>query len=822
MKTIIWQKSNVIVDRENESDEIINLIKNNKENNTVHFICATTAIGKTSLITKVLEKYQSAERDVIRIKTKPCNKGNADSAWYYMDELYKGITAYYEKMADINGYALTFDNYLDKNLDEYTNEARMSSGLETLFSSDSKNSLIKNFIYILLQKVFNLNGYSKKQPKIDNSLNAILTRKNYISYIIKNRPVLIISDNFQNIDVQSLQCFEEWLQTNTGLGNYFLLEYTLADNEEKFSEIKEFMSAYAERVIRTDLQPIKEEYVIDIIHRNVKDLSDDLSFNLNIVNHYQNFSMGNLRELIDYSAMYEKENLDNSTNDFENGTYQVIKSITNNGSLFILIMVIYHQGKLALKHAQNIFPKELDFENSITELINRNFIEMVANYIKLKHASITDQWEKHISDFLTINAVVYSQIKNYYMSYLDSSNINERNEAWLQLLYLYSRQEPYEIKKLLPQLQEQIIISISPENSWHYINQLFICIKDDININKQLFYHLLEICYKLELYVEGYEILAYMEATPIFKNTHLLFLHKLLYLAALDQHELVIKLFVARKDELDIKSRIGLNILIACFSSYRYIGRTDECIKIHKSILKTPQYKEYDEYAIFLRLTNIYLTNKKALKYVQKSIRILHKTGNSYQEGKSQITYAKLLAGLGKNKKALKELKKADILLKDHPIRGNVLWINEADILLTQGIHNDYVWNLLQKSEFTAVTPYDRLTIVVVKLVWCYENNEFVKGYSLIERGKKLVNLEPDFHLHALFYYNSYALLKKAGKNEQSLYFYNKAYSLKNHSRYIRARIIGPKTKEEKNRIKHPWYICYLSFWNHDIENMNE
>ena len=48
------------------------------------------------------------------------------------------------------------------------------------------------------------------------------------------------------------------------------------------------------------------------------------------------------------------------------------------------------------------------------------------------------------------------------------------------------------------------------------------------------------------------------------------------------------------------------------------------------------------------------------------------------------------------------------------------------------------------------------------------------------------------------------------------------AFALKEHSRYIKARIDGPKTKEEKNRIKHPWYIIYLSFWNHDIENISE
>lgn len=67
-----------------------------------------------------------------------------------------------------------------------------------------------------------------------------------------------------------------------------------------------------------------------------------------------------------------------------------------------------------------------------------------------------------------------------------------------------------------------------------------------------------------------------------------------------------------------------------------------------QKILATPIYKTYDEYAIFLRLTNIYLPNKKALKYAKQSVELLDKHYNVYQKGKSQITYAKLLAGLGK------------------------------------------------------------------------------------------------------------------------------------------------------------------------------
>ena len=92
----------------------------------------------------------------------------------------------------------------------------------------------------------------------------------------------------------------------------------------------------------------------------------------------------------------------------------------------------------------------------------------------------------------------------------------------------------------------------------------------------------------------------------------------------------------------------------------------------------------------------------------------------------------------------------------------------------------------------------------------------------LIERGQNLIPLEPDHHIHALFYYNAYAVLNKSGETERSQIYYKKAYALKEHSRYIKARIDEPKTKEEKNRIKHPWYIIYLSFWNHDIENISE
>lgn len=823
MKTIIWQQSDVIVDREVESDEIVKTIEQNWDKKTVHYIWSETAIGKTSLITKVIEKYDNSDCDIIRIKTKPCNNDNSDTAWYYLQELFDGITKYFEKMEEENGYALTFDNFLNGYNDDSVNRTRLASSIETLFASDSKKGLFKNICYVALKRFFKLAEYSTEQFKYGTSVESVLVKANYIGYVLKKRKVLLIIDNFQNIDDQSLGCFRDWIN-DTDSNTYFILEFTHSSNSDKFDKQKNFFTESGAKVIKTELEPIDKTYITDIVHRNVKNLSNDIAFNINVVNHYEEVSLGNLRELIDYSVTYEQHNDTNESEniDIENGTYQVLHNINDYETLAVLSLIIYHKGKIKRKNAEMIFFPELNISNAIHELLGLNLIEETDDYYELKHASITDQWEKHIVEFEQINTVVYGRAKKYYLGYLESSNIFESNDAWTRLLYLYSKVEPFEIKSLLPQLESQIIISISPEDSWDYIKQLYDIIKEEVLKNKELLFRLLEICYKLELYANGYEILCFLEDSGHFPQSKLLTLHKLLYLSALDRHEDVVELFENIKPEIPLTSRIGLNMMLACLSSYRYTGQIAECLKIHKKILNTPVYKTYQEYSIFLRLTNIYLPNKKALKYAKQSVELLDEQNNIYQKGKSQITYAKLLAGLGKNDKALNILKQAEESLKNHAIRGNVLWVDEADILMDQGIYDNRVWDLLQKSEFTAVIPYDKIAIIIVKLAWCYENNEFARANSLIERGQNIIPLEPDHHIHALFYYNAYAVLNKSGETARSQIYYNKAYALKEHSRYIRARIDGPKTKEEKKRIKHPWYIIYLSFWNHDIENISE
>ena len=73
----------------------------------------------------------------------------------------------------------------------------------------------------------------------------------------------------------------------------------------------------------------------------------------------------------------------------------------------MLSLIIFHQGKITRKHAETILFPELDISNAIRELLELNLIEETDAYYELKHASIIDQWEKHMDEFQQINTVVY-------------------------------------------------------------------------------------------------------------------------------------------------------------------------------------------------------------------------------------------------------------------------------------------------------------------------------------------------------------------------------------------------------------------------------
>lgn len=823
MKSLIWSKSDDIVDREEESDDIIKKIEQNVINK-IHILYSKTAIGKSAVITKVLEKYDGVKYDVIRIKSVP-NNNSKDNAWEYLESIFKGISDYFDKISEIDYCGLSFDDYLSENKDSEINELRISTTAREWLSAEKKAGLIKKLLHSFLKRYIKLDEFSVSSYKYNDSFSGKRIHSNYIKYVLSKRPILLIIDNLQNIDKYSLQCLIEWLAECSNQTHYFLFEYTLdeAGNTDSLYKLADLLSSYA--VVETSPVPETDsKYIVDIISRRMDFIRSELDFNINVLKHYRTVSAGNIKEIIDYSFTYSEE-YKNFSKESEtlNGTLLNIRRASYPNGQYILAFLNLHEGRMDINLLKSLIANQMDIQKELKILINQNLIRVFMQNVEFEHASIRDQWEKNIDEFQDVDNLAYDKLKKHYKKRMENPIFDIQNEAWVMLLKLYALREPFLIKSLLTHLEEKIIISISPESVWDYIKEVFYVIKISPDEHEEIFFRLLEICFKLELYDEGFQIVEFLGAIPSYIDNYLLKIHEVLYLAAIDRHIQAVQHFENAIQTVNRQSRAGLNLMLSVLCSYRYTGNTEKCIEIHEEIIRYKSiYKNYPEYAYFLRLTNIYLPNRKSIGYSKASIKMFRKQGNKYQEGKSQITYSKLLAGLGKNKKALKELSKADQLLAENGIRNNVLWVNRASMLLMMGVHSNFVWELLCKSDYTAVTTYDKLAIIIVKLAWCYENKEFKSLAILVCEGEELVKQEPDYHIHALFYYNVYAIYKLEGNNDEANRYYEKSISLKEKSRYIKARVDGPKTKEEKERLKNPWFICYLSFWNHDVEYFDE
>ena len=98
--------------------------------------------------------------------------------------------------------------------------------------------------------------------------------------------------------------------------------------------------------------------------------------------------------------------------------------------------------------------------------------------------------------------------------------------------------------------------------------------------------------------------------------------------------------------------------------------------------------------------------------------------------------------------------------------------INKACIQLLSGDYSDTVWNMLDDVEKCTRMRFDRIAIIINKLVYCIENSKYVKGTYLQNKGLELLETETDKHIHAIFYYNCYLLNEHCGDVENKNRFY--------------------------------------------------
>lgn len=812
MKSLILEEKINFIDRDDEVDEIINDISFSSHNR-VRIVYAKTAIGKSSLVSKVLSQESISDYEIIRIKTYPQNTNRNVNDWLYLDLIFEAISKYFDK-SEYN--YLKFEYYIANTKNRALRKEMLENISDQIVKSNSKHKILSIFTYYFIKRILKIGEFNFYKIVQDNTMFSRMIKTHYINYVLSNIKILLSIDNIQNIDNISLKYFVDWLNDTNSMGHYFILEYTVSD-DHPLSELNELSDLFKESgatVIKSELDKIPSEYVVDIINKHFPDKPNNINFNIDVLKYYRSTANGNIRELLDYTICYD--NISNNNN--VHPTFMNIYNLSEH-SQYILSIIVYNHGSILttlLAAILQISPADLD--TMLTELYTNNIIQKDDNNVKILHSTIIDQWNNNIQSFKDIDKLAYKQLEKYYKEclYNESTDI-PIDIAWQMLLQIYVRNEPTKISTLLKNLEQGIISNISPQGAWNYLSKLINATKHNVKYYEDLYFHILQMCFEFELYTEGFSCIQIMDNSQLLKGNTKLLLYRSMYYSALDKHKENIQLYEDSIHKFAMNSREYLNLSLIVLCSYKSLNIIDQCIKIHNEFIHNKTIMQYPEYAYFLRLTNIYLPDYISIRYVTKSVKLFYNSDNVLQAGKSMITQAKLLAGLGKYHSAIKKIQKAETLLASKRIGAHMIYVNYAAFLLLNGSSDLFVWNLLDRSECSAVVPYDKLAIIVNKLVWCFENKQYNKIPYLESQAKKLIPAEPDEHVHVLIYYNLYLIYKNMADHKTAEHYYQMAYHMRNKCAYVKARIEKIHNRDVKHRLKKPWHVCFLSYWTYDL-----
>lgn len=371
------------------------------------------------------------------------------------------------------------------------------------------------------------------------------------------------------------------------------------------------------------------------------------------------------------------------------------------------------------------------------------------------HASITDALKSNYPKLVIAQSTTTGLIKSYIESLLNQK-VKLDYPLLSAILKIYKEQSPFEIFKLFEYIESSILVNLQPKEAWTYFLSFINVTNDTVRNYLSLYTTIFKLCFKFELYSEGFSVLEKTYSDFDINVSPEIIIYRMLYLAALDKHYENIEYFKSIKDRLLTNERAYLNANLAVLSSYRSLGNTDECLKIHK-LLKKRIYKKHIEYGYRNRLVDMYLTRSDAIKYMKRSLKNFDKQNLPEQKAKTLITYTHVLGGLGKIDLAKKQIAQAECLLEGKILGKHMLLVNQAVLDLVDGNFNRETYRLLDMAENSAIVPFDKIAIIVNKLVWCYENNRFDLIHMLAKKSETLLPLEPDRHVHSLLYYNLYS-----------------------------------------------------------------
>jgi len=551
------------INRIKEQENLIQLLSSKKSNNEVLVITGPSGVGKSGLVRHVMGSKAFNTR-YIRVQISR-NASNAFENYHYLNILYKTISNY-------------VNNSYDKQL--------------KLFSKTIAFN-VSNLIRIAIEWVKNKAGFPET-VKLSEPIQQpnIIQKKDYIEKILSKKDFIVSIDNFQSIDVGSIEVIENIIAQTTNI--VYILEYTLTNDDEKrflgvvYESMTNICGHDNVRIIYINKLEFTEAQ--RLIPNNINLTDNDI---INLKNIYDN-SNGNLIHIILTSGEINAiKNPIQSTigNLSKNARYLLeiiywLETETTYNELFLLVTEQYTSSNIAFSLVM--------YENAFNELCTASIIESIGSILRWRHDSIITTIENH--NIEPIHYLAYTAVKKYYLDIMQDSS--KKPLIIERLFSLYIKYGDADVVELLTEVRS-IILQYKYPNL--IIDKLGFLEKKLINstISHRIYAYetLAEICHTVGLADKAEEYLNKIYDSS--NNYHL----------ALRASILSLKYYIPNyQKELDFMAnmpysnpRLRLIISLCRLFSVMMASRKLEGKIYAEHLLSNSEYVNFIEYGILLR-----------------------------------------------------------------------------------------------------------------------------------------------------------------------------------------------------------------------------
>lgn len=795
MSLIIKSYNNSIVDRDHEAGQIARIIEMQSETkgSSVILLYADSGFGKSSVVEKVKEKYQSLKDRMIIVNTPPKNRTSASVEGNYLNCIAEAIN---QKLLGV----FTLEDFLDSPEGDMQ---RMIDVDEILKNGSTFTSALTSGIGQLA-----LAELKAQRLLYDSTIDSILVIKKYIELAIARYDIILDITNAQNMDTATYRVLNSILQTPSM--KTIILEYTTEDGN--FLDAIKFAESFncSCELMKIDCLPF--EFALSILGIPVD--SQKIS---EIEKFYNNVVKGNL-----YKLIQEKLNAKSYGDNYSEDPIDKRIRLLGYAQKLILSIVCLHDGEIAT-----------NLLNEILESINSSFyipvnwrleldslLEEEDGILKLHHPSIADSISLAPDNAITSSAYLY--LVSFYEKWLNEGNTADIHKvSVIMLIKLHSQFNPIKMLPLMTQFKQIIIGSIAERDALRLIKQAF----DSINVGRETRYHLIliSLCYDAGFYTSAYSLMKELEPLSLDSSKILM----CMLLNRNDYHEDAIMMCddIYRRTT---HTRYKLISLMIKMLSQRSLNLTNEYRKTFRKIKRNLQFRNLPEYGFFLRNAQITLTYAKGLDYIQRSISFFERKGEPLFAAQAKLTLAVQNARLGNLEESERILDSIAPIIISESFEKHIIYINRAAVRLLGLKADDVTDSLLNKALLTVTTVFDRISVLNCMLcsiiIRSGTIDEFERICKMIE--KELI-LEPDQRIRKKVYTNIYLYHRDVSKNHEKAHYWKaKALEIKAQDKrqMLEYIILTNSRPREDLRFLASKNFCvsFITYWHFSIPLLDE